>query len=337
MADEDRRRRGRGPQRRDQHVGVPRRRRLAQLADPPRRRVRASATGRRSARALDWVVSMQLPCGGIAWSQEWADGRPAKVNEEALLAGSSSIYQSLRAGVALSPSWSTSRSRSGSWPVAGSATRCASTATCSSTSPTFSMDWYYPVLGGAVRGDAGRTPARRAGGTSSSSRTSGIRCVDSNPWVTGAETCELVMALDAHRRPRPGAAAVRRHAAPARRRRLATGPATSSPTTSTGPSSTRRTPRPRSSWPPTRCGTARRGADIMRGTSLPADFAELGLECGCRRSTATGRRRRRRVRRSTRIDPSASTSVERAALERAAGRCRTAAGRRRPGRGRRRG
>ena len=25
----------------------------------------------------------------------------------------------------------------------------------------------------------------------------GIRCVDDRPWVTGAETCELVMALDA--------------------------------------------------------------------------------------------------------------------------------------------
>ena len=25
----------------------------------------------------------------------------------------------------------------------------------------------------------------------------GIRCVDTNPWVTGAETCELVLALDA--------------------------------------------------------------------------------------------------------------------------------------------
>jgi len=25
----------------------------------------------------------------------------------------------------------------------------------------------------------------------------GIHCVDTNPWVTGAETCELAMALDA--------------------------------------------------------------------------------------------------------------------------------------------
>src|SRR5262245_5464364 len=48
-------------------------------------------------RALDWVVGLQLPFGGIAWSQE-ASGR---VNDEALLAGSSSIYHSLRAGVAL--------------------------------------------------------------------------------------------------------------------------------------------------------------------------------------------------------------------------------------------
>src|SRR3546814_17943500 len=47
-------------------------------------------------RALDYVVSMQLSFGGIAWSQEWNDGAPAKVNEEALLAGSSSIYQAIR-------------------------------------------------------------------------------------------------------------------------------------------------------------------------------------------------------------------------------------------------
>ena len=67
---------------------------------------------------------------------------------------------------------------------------------------TYSMDWYYPVLGGAVRGEDGLAMIE--------SRWSefvvnglGIRCVDTNPWVTGAETCELAMALDAlgdHRR-----------------------------------------------------------------------------------------------------------------------------------------
>ena len=52
-------------------------------------------------RGLDFVVGMQLPFGGIAWSQEWDEHGPARVNREALVAGSSSIYQSLRAGVAI--------------------------------------------------------------------------------------------------------------------------------------------------------------------------------------------------------------------------------------------
>ena len=58
------------------------------------------------------------------------------------------------------------------------------------------MDWYYPILGGALRGPAAATRIMQrwddfvVGGL-------GIRCVDDRPWVTGAETCELVMALDA--------------------------------------------------------------------------------------------------------------------------------------------
>src|SRR5680860_511481 len=50
---------------------------------------------------LDWACSMQLPWGGISWSQEWHGGRPATVNHAALIAGSSSIHHALRAGVAL--------------------------------------------------------------------------------------------------------------------------------------------------------------------------------------------------------------------------------------------
>jgi hypothetical protein len=57
------------------------------------------------------------------------------------------------------------------------------------------MDWYYPILTGPVRG--------RAASELLASRWDtfvvdglGCRCVSTNPWVTGAETCELVMALD---------------------------------------------------------------------------------------------------------------------------------------------
>ena len=134
---------------------------------------------------LDWVVSQQLPFGGINWTP---------TESFALLAGSSSIYQSLRAGVALAellddpqPEWELAGGR------LGHAVR--EHRDQFEDKSTYSMDWYYPVLGGPVRG--------RAAYELLESRWDdfvvdglGIRCVDTNPWVTGAETCELAMALD---------------------------------------------------------------------------------------------------------------------------------------------
>src|SRR3954451_12845154 len=144
---------------------------------------------------LDWVVSMQLPFGGIAWSQQREDGRPGVVEDGALLAGSSSIYQSLRAGVALAdlvddpqPEWELAGGR------LGHAVREHRDLFLDKS--TYSMDWYYPVLGGAVRGDAGRALLETRWDDFVVSGL-GIRCVDTNPWVTGAETCELALALDA--------------------------------------------------------------------------------------------------------------------------------------------
>ncbi len=146
-------------------------------------------------RGLDFAVAMQLPFGGVAWSQEWHDGRPATVNREALLAGSSSIYHALRAGVALSellddpqPEWELAGGR------LGHALR--EHRDLFLDKGTFSMDWYYPVLGGAVRGDAGRAVLDGRWDDFVVPGL-GVRCVSTNPWVTGAESAELVLALDA--------------------------------------------------------------------------------------------------------------------------------------------
>jgi hypothetical protein len=58
------------------------------------------------------------------------------------------------------------------------------------------MDWYYPVLGGAMApSDAVRRFESRWDDFVVPGL--GIRCVDDRPWVTGAETCELALALDA--------------------------------------------------------------------------------------------------------------------------------------------
>jgi hypothetical protein len=59
----------------------------------------------------------------------------------------------------------------------------------------FSMDWYYPVLGGAVRGEAARERFISRWDRYVVAGL-GIRCVDDEPWVTGAESAECVMALD---------------------------------------------------------------------------------------------------------------------------------------------
>jgi hypothetical protein len=146
-------------------------------------------------RALDLVVDLQLPFGGIAWSREWDADGPAAVNREALLAGSSSIYQALRCGVALAelvgepqPEWELAGGR------LGHALREHRDQFLDKS--TFSMDWYYPVLGGAVRGPAADAMLASAWDTFVVDGL-GIRCVSTNPWVTGAETCELVMALKA--------------------------------------------------------------------------------------------------------------------------------------------
>nr|BFE83186.1 hypothetical protein GCM10020093_057870 [Planobispora longispora] len=60
----------------------------------------------------------------------------------------------------------------------------------------FSMDWYYPILGGALRGPAAHARLAEEWETFVEPGL-GIRCVSDQPWVTGAESCELVLALDA--------------------------------------------------------------------------------------------------------------------------------------------
>lgn len=160
--------------------------------------------------ALDLVVSATLPSGAVAWAI--GDGGPCG---EALLAGSSSIHHALRCGARLAEALGLTRP---DWELAAdtlattirrsispdrSITPDRSISSDRSISPDevlfldkarYSMDWYYPVLGGAL--PRGQGLARIAGRWDDFVVPGlGIRCVDDHPWVTGAETCELALAL----------------------------------------------------------------------------------------------------------------------------------------------
>jgi hypothetical protein len=141
--------------------------------------------------ALDFAVGLQTPRGEIIWRRH-ADGSP---DSYALLTGSSSMYQSLRCGIALAgrmadpqPDWELAAAQ------LGHAVACHPEAFADKS--RFSMDWYYPVLGGIVRGTAAES-LLKAGWDTFVVPGLGVRCVSDEPWVTGAETCELAMTLDA--------------------------------------------------------------------------------------------------------------------------------------------
>ena len=293
VADEDRRRRGGGPLRRDQHVGLPRRRRSGTTGWSRRDEAFVRRMWPAVRRALDCVVSHAAAVrrhrlvAGVA-------RRPARGRSTRRRCWPARRASTTRCAPGWrSPSCSTSRSPSGSSPAAGSATRCASTATCSWTSPTFSMDWYYPVLGGAVRGDAAHALLAERWDTFVEPGPRHPLRVD-EPVGDRRRDLRAGAGPRRDRRPRPRAAAARRHAAPAHRRRGPTGPATCSPTTSTGPPSRRRTPPRRWSWPSTRSPTGRRAPTSCAARRWRRTSREIGLECGCPSPSVSRAGRRRR-------------------------------------------
>lgn len=143
--------------------------------------------------ALEFVLALQTPRGAVHWAR---DSR-GRVVPGALLSGCSSIFKSLECGLRIAstlgeprPRWHWAHLRlahaircwPGSFPRAGKDKR------------HFSMDWFYPVLCGAIRDAEGRLRLR-AGWDAFVEDGLGCRCVAEQPWVSVAESCELSLAL----------------------------------------------------------------------------------------------------------------------------------------------
>jgi hypothetical protein len=142
-------------------------------------------------RAIDFVVDLQRLDGALAWSRD----EQGEINTEALLTGSACSVLSLRCALALAelvedpqPDWELAAARL--------AHAVAVHPDLFIDKSVFSMDWYYPVLGGALTGAAARR-ALDARWSEFVVADRGCRCVSDRPWVTAAETFELAIALDA--------------------------------------------------------------------------------------------------------------------------------------------
>lgn len=144
------------------------------------------------AAAIDFVLGLQAPQGEI----HWAISPEGRVDPMALLTGSSSICMSLRCALEAAetlgrprPDWRAGHER------LAHAIRFKPHL-FNMTKSRYAMDWYYPVLAGVVTGAEAQRRIER-GWRKFVVEGHGVRCVFDQPWVTVAETAELVLALTA--------------------------------------------------------------------------------------------------------------------------------------------
>ena len=141
---------------------------------------------------VDYAVGMQAPTGEIHWARNGA----GVVDPMALLMGSSSVYMSIKCALAVAARLGRTRP---DWEAAleklGHAIRFRPNR-FNMIKSRFSMDWYYPILCGAVTGEEARRRINKYW-EKFVVPDWGVRCVSDRPWVTMAETSELVLALHA--------------------------------------------------------------------------------------------------------------------------------------------
>jgi len=141
---------------------------------------------------VDFAVDMQASGGEVYWARD----PKGRVDPVALLTACSSIYMSLKCALVLALLLGESKPR---WQMAlqrlGDAIQYRPHL-FDKTKLRYSMDWFYPVLCGAITGTEAKKRIDRAW-NKFMVEGFGTRCVSDNPWVTIAETSELILTLAA--------------------------------------------------------------------------------------------------------------------------------------------
>ena len=147
-------------------------------------------------KAMAFILQYQSEFGDIRWTAN----DPATPEDDALLTGNSSIHKSIACAILIANELGIHRA---DWQSAKAlltdvlANRPERFDRTWKSKERFSMDWYYPALSGALtrekalerlneKWDIFVVPGK------------GARCVSDEPWVTTAESAELVLALCAN-------------------------------------------------------------------------------------------------------------------------------------------
>ncbi|SDU57688.1 prenyltransferase/squalene oxidase repeat-containing protein [Desulfobacula phenolica] len=141
-------------------------------------------------KGINYAISLQTKTGEIYW----AKSPEGNVDPMSLLAGSSSIFMSLKCALAIAGILGKKRR---SWETAfdklGNSIR-KNIHNYNVSKSRFSMYWFYPVLSGALTGEKAENRIEKYW-NKYVIEGQGARCVSDQPWVTMAETSELVLAL----------------------------------------------------------------------------------------------------------------------------------------------
>jgi len=142
--------------------------------------------------AINFVLRYQNSEGDI----QWAISSQQSLAKDALVTACSSILRSLQCAIQLAalldipvPQWHHAYQRLAN-ALLNKPWRFDRTW---ESKERFSMDWFYPILAGIYSGREARLRLKKRW-YSFVEESLGCRCVSDEPWVTVAESCELVMA-----------------------------------------------------------------------------------------------------------------------------------------------
>lgn len=143
--------------------------------------------------AIRFVLRLQGDKGQIFWCEDTTLG----IREDSLVTGCSSIYKSLECALNIATTlekevsdWALARTRLGN--AIANHPECFDRTWDSKS--RYSMDWFYPVLTNVIKGHAA-TAHLKSRWHEFVVHELGCVCVNDEPWVTVAESCELVMSL----------------------------------------------------------------------------------------------------------------------------------------------